>query len=127
MSIGLRRSLSVYGYLRETGQESTVPLAPLLKSEVNGSTTTLTCLKVGADYAQSQPIDLPTFLQITAESQQELVAAGLHVRISDTHANWSVIRDGAKWRAILLDVGRCAVSKAGGKRAAELRAQLGWA
>ena len=109
-SKALKRTLSIYGHVREQGLETQLALPKLLSVDRVGDDILLTMEYMGPDYNSHVPVTLSKFKELCDVTRKELSNAGVGDRMSHDKANWCIVTQGCNHRAYLVDVGRCVLS-----------------
>ena len=126
-SLACRRTLAVYSHVRENGWEHQLPLPHLVNSESRGTDTFIWFERFGLDSSKQKGLPLSEFQALRDESTKVLVDHGFSkTAISRHRKNWCIAnRPGnVKCWAVLIDVGRCALTDKAIKADARLRRQL---
>jgi hypothetical protein len=80
-------------------------------NERDGKKTWLLFEDMSPDASQYLPVPNKEWEKIRSKSEKELEAAGLGPRQSHHLKNWSLRRDGASWKAYLIDIGNCSLRR----------------
>ena len=94
-SVALRRTLAIYGHLRETMSEGSAPVPALHRVIYEEKMVRLQFEYCGKDLAKLCPFPESRWKQLRNEAQAKLRDLGLCPRISNTKKNWCLREKGA--------------------------------
>ena len=99
----------IYGFLREHRLETVVPIPALFKVEVVGKKTRTYVEKMGDDCEKFMPLTQKKWTEARDKTIKYLESVGLGPRQTHHLKKWALHRDGAGWKAFLIDLGNCSL------------------